>query len=148
KKEPEGKKEPPKPAAPTKADEPKPSATSTAKPVPEDPQQGVRDALQRTNQRMATNQAEIDEHAKTNREFAKKGNDRYERGTKTPRSDPDRAKLIGELNAAQEQLKELNAQQADRTAKNVEVRATRDRLQAALDEKTYAWPGFTAADRA
>src|SRR5262249_36211963 len=42
----------------------------------------------------------------------------------------------------------LNAQQADRTAKNVEVRATRDRLQAALDEKTYAWPGFTAADRA
>jgi len=142
-KEPEAKKE----AEPTKADEPRPSATSTAKPVPEDPQQGVRDALQRTKERMASNQADIDEHAKTNREFAKKVNALYERAIKTPRSDPSRAKLIEELNATQEQLKELNTQQAHRSASNDVVRATRDRLQAALDEKTYARPGFTAAER-
>src|SRR5947208_14132463 len=96
---------------------------------------------------MAANQAEIDEQANTNREFAKKVNALYERATTTPRSDPGRAKLIDELKAAQEQLKELNAQQADRTARNGQVRATRDRLQAALDEKTYARPGFTAAER-
>jgi hypothetical protein len=121
------------------------------KPVPEDdedPQQGVRDALKQAKEKIFANQAEINEHAKKRGEFAKEVNALYERVTETPRSDPGRPKLVEQLNAAQEQLKELNEQQEHRVAENDKVRRTRDRLQAALDEKTYDRPKFTAAERA
>jgi chromosome segregation ATPase len=145
--------EPAQLAAPTEppkqAQEPvEPAQEQRAQTVSTDPQQGVRDALARTNQKIAEADADLAAFSKERGAAAEEVRGLHKKALDTRSTDPERARIVGELNAAQNRLAELNGVYEDKGRASRDLRATRDRLQAALDKKTYDRPSFTAAERA
>jgi hypothetical protein len=141
-------KKPAKDPRPSKGDEPARPGPAKATALPEDPQQGVRDALARTNQKIAEADKEIAAHGQEVTDAQEKVQTLYKKRVAANRKDPSTAQLQEELDAARKRMTELNERQQHRISENTENRATRDRLQNALDEKTYARPKFTEAERA
>jgi hypothetical protein len=136
------KREPPKPELPKGVKPEKASTPPKAKPLRDDPQRGVKEALERIKQKIAADLAEISEHAKQISETERKVFTLKKKVEETPRSDPNRAKMLEEHRAAQERLRELKERQEHREALNKLDQGTQDRLQKALDAKTYDRPQF------
>ena len=119
-------------------DKPKPAKPAPVA-VPEDPQQGVKDAITRADQRIAEGRVEIDKY---NTKIAKaRETENKLRENLPPRGDPGREKAVRELKQAEKQVDELVAQRDEGPiARNQADQVTKNRLQTALDEQTYARP--------
>jgi hypothetical protein len=113
-----------------------------------DPQQGVKDALARTEERIANAKAEMATKGDEISKLSQEEQALKQKVKDTPRSDEGRGKMLDDLKAKQKRLQELREQQEHRKALNDQDIETRTRLQNALDAKTYARPGFTDAQRA
>jgi hypothetical protein len=131
--------------APPPAETEKPKKRPPKRPVggvPEDPQQGVRDALSRVRAKIARDASEITAESKAINDAAR---DVFEQRTKLEaanRGDPGRQQLLDDFRAKQAHLDELRERQAHRKAINEQDVATEKRLQSALDAKTYDRPAF------
>jgi hypothetical protein len=113
-----------------------------------DPQQGVKDAIERLNKKIDAAKAEMAEKAK---EISKVGQEEWQLRDKLKKmssNDPARPQLLEEWQAKQKRLAELEARQEHRKGLNDQDLETRTRLKNALDAKTYSRPGFTEAERA
>jgi Domain of unknown function (DUF4157)/HNH/ENDO VII superfamily nuclease with conserved GHE residues len=114
----------------------------------EDPQRGVRAALERLEQKIDADLSEISDQAKEIAKAQRKQAELQQKIQKTPRSDPNRALDLETFKAEKARLEELKEQQQHREDLNALDRAKRDQLQAALNAETYARPsGFPAGAR-
>jgi hypothetical protein len=121
-------------------DKPKPAKPAPAA-VPEDPQQGVKDAITRADQRIAAGRVEIDNYNTKIATAREKANTLRENLKNTPRGDPGREKAVRDLKQAEKKVDELVAQRDEGPiARNQADQVTKIRLQKALDEQTYARP--------
>jgi hypothetical protein len=100
-------------------------------------------------QKIADGDAEIAAHQQEVREAAARVQQLYQKRLTAKRTDPGTAELQRELELARERMIELDARQKHRAGINNENRAVRDRLQNALNAKTYDRPPpATEAERA
>src|ERR1019366_1580575 len=117
------------------------SAKATTAPKPkvmaDDPQRGVKAAVERVTQKLANEFDDIVKGNKAVNKAALKVADLRKQVDATPRADPGRPKLVKKFNAAQKKLEELQGQQEHRNAIKVQDEAQQKGLQAALDAKTY-----------
>lgn len=150
-KEPAKSTEPPEPTNPKEPPKraPEPEPVQKPPPAPASPQQGVRDALVRTNQKIAEAQADLAAFAKERGPAGEEVARLHKKATDTPSTDPEHSRVVKELKAAQDRLAELNGTYESKVGERRQLEATRDRLKAALDAKTYDRPpAFTEAERA
>jgi hypothetical protein len=129
--------EPPKTSRPAKAST---AQKAKAQSVKEDPQRGVKEALKRTDQRLAKGRKEVDAYNKRIEKAREKVRSLLEKKNNAPKDDPGLGKVLDDLQAARNQLDELTEQRDHQVGLNQEHQATAARLQQALDTKTYDRP--------
>ena len=127
---------------PQRRDEPKQTITApVAEPRQDDPQRGVRAALERAKQRIAARRTEIDGYNKQIEKARQKEESLRQQAKDTPRDDPGRAKILEDWNKSRKKLDELTSQREVPRRQLDDDLVIQTRLQQALNAKTYERPG-------
>jgi hypothetical protein len=135
------KAEPPK-AEPPKREKPAKPVKGEAKPVPDDPQRGVKAALERVKQKIATDQAELEALDNRHWKALRKLRTLEAEEQSTPKGDPRKAKVSEEREAAKKVVDDLEDARKGYYEQRIKDRASETKLQSALDAKTYERPKF------
>jgi Domain of unknown function (DUF4157)/HNH/ENDO VII superfamily nuclease with conserved GHE residues len=111
------------------------------KPDREDPQKGVKEALDRARREIAEASAQYEAADHQRWEATKKVRSLEKQRDATPQNDPNRTKISEELGKAIQELKEAEKATREYVEARIAHRQRETRLSEALDAKTYARPG-------
>ena len=141
--------EPPKTTTEPPKTTTEPSTKSKVARAREDPQKGVKEALERAKQRVAEGRAEVDEHNTRVQKARQEVASLKERVKNTRRDDPSREISLKDLARANRRLEETQAQRDHQVELNQSNAERVKTLQTALDKKTYDRPPpWTETERA
>jgi hypothetical protein len=113
-----------------------------------DAQQGVRDAIDRTNDNIKDSKNWIQEQSKARTAAGKNLATLRDQLLNMDRNDPARPEVMKQYESAQKTLAELNARYDAEGERLDHLFKTRTRLTDALNKKTYDRPSFTKGEKA